>query len=64
MEVQAAGRIHRLGQTKDVLVKKLCYRDSIDGAIVELHEHIRQGKIGIANNSFPVKALELLRVDK
>ena len=36
MEVQAAGRIHRLGQTKEVLVKRLCYKNSIDGAIVKL----------------------------
>ena len=64
MEVQAAGRIHRLGQTRDVHVKRFCYRDSIDGAIVELHEHIRQGKIAISNNSFRVEALELLEVDK
>jgi E3 ubiquitin-protein ligase SHPRH len=27
-EVQAAGRIHRLGQSKDVLVKRFCYRAS------------------------------------
>ncbi|EOD22845.1 hypothetical protein EMIHUDRAFT_59280, partial [Emiliania huxleyi CCMP1516] len=29
-EVQAAGRIHRLGQTKDVLVTRFVYRDSIE----------------------------------
>jgi SNF2 family DNA or RNA helicase len=27
-ELQAAGRIHRLGQSKDVLVKRFCYRAS------------------------------------
>ena len=64
MEVQAAGRIHRLGQTKDVLVKKLCYKNSIDGAIVKLHEKIRAGTIAIVDNKFPVAALSILRADK
>jgi len=38
--VQAAGRIHRLGQTKDVLVTRFLYRDSIEENIVRLHEAI------------------------
>ena len=39
-EMQAAGRIHRLGQTRDVLVKKFAFRNSIDEQIVELHAKI------------------------
>lgn len=64
MELQAAGRIHRLGQTKEVFVKKLCYRDSIDGAIVELHKKIKSGKVSIVDNLFPVAALRILQQDK
>ena len=60
MEVQAAGRIHRLGQTRDVHVKRFCYRDSILGAIVELHSKIRKGEIAIVDNIFPQPALRVL----
>ena len=47
MEMQAAGRIHRLGQTKDVLVKRLVYRASIEVTLwtrfpaVQLHQACR-----------------------
>ena len=60
MEVQAAGRIHRLGQTKEVLVKRFCHKDSIDKAIVELHKKIKSGGVAIANSKFPLEALKLL----
>lgn len=97
MEVQAAGRIHRLcakkhtlkrvpllrpfvprhhpsrtvsalespasGQTKDVLVKRLCYRNSIDGAINELHKKLKAGAIEIADNALPCTALNILATD-
>jgi SNF2 family DNA or RNA helicase len=52
MELQAAGRIHRLGQTKPVLVKKLMFRDSIESSINELHEAIRDGTVKISNGKF------------
>ena len=29
-EAQAAGRIHRLGQTREVLIKRFCFRDSVE----------------------------------
>jgi SNF2 family DNA or RNA helicase len=61
MEVQAAGRIHRLGQTKDVLVKRFCYKNSIDGAIVELHKKISSGTLSIVDNLFPIEALKILQ---
>lgn len=60
MEVQAAGRIHRLGQTRPVLVKRLCYKDSIDARIVELHGAIRSGAISIVDNVFPAAAIDML----
>jgi len=63
MELQAAGRIHRLGQTKDVLVKKLCYKNSIDGAVAEIHKKISSGALSIVDNVFPVAALKILQKD-
>ena len=44
-ELQAAGRIHRLGQTKDVLVKRFAFRDSIDERIIKLHGKVERGEI-------------------
>ena len=29
-EAQAAGRIHRLGQTKDIFIKRYCFKDSVE----------------------------------
>lgn len=60
-EAQAAGRIHRLGQTKEVLVKRFFFRESVDEAIHELHQGIRDGKIEIKNGKFPDEALEVFR---
>ena len=60
MEVQAAGRIHRLGQTRPVLVKKLVYRDSVESCIVSLHEAIRKGEVQITDGSFPKAAKEIV----
>lgn len=37
-EVQCAGRIHRLGQTKEVLFTRFCFSNTIDEATVKLHE--------------------------
>ena len=39
-EVQCAGRIHRLGQTKDVLCKRFAFTESYEQAVCELHDQI------------------------
>ena len=36
-ERQAVGRVHRLGQTKEVHVKTLVMRDSVESRIVRMH---------------------------
>lgn len=46
-EVQCAGRIHRLGQTKDVLFTRFCFRNTIDEAIVKLHEKFAKNELTI-----------------
>jgi hypothetical protein len=44
-EAQAAGRIHRLGQTKEVHVVRLAFRSSVEHALVEKNEAIKNGSI-------------------
>ena len=61
MEAQAAGRIHRLGQTRPVLIKKLVFRDTIENNIIDLHKAIASGQITIPNGTFSVDALNILR---
>ena len=46
-ELQAAGRIHRLGQTKGVMVKRFAFRDSMDSNILTLHQDVESGRITI-----------------
>jgi len=62
MEVQAAGRIHRLGQTKDVLVKRYAFRDSLEENIVKLHAAMRAARnpIRLTDGVFPCEAVRML----
>ena len=41
--MQAAGRIHRLGQSQDVLCKRFVYRQSYEERVVGLHAQLRAG---------------------
>ena len=59
-EVQIAGRIHRLGQSKDVLIKKFAFRDSIEENICKLHDEIRAGRIAIVGGKIPPAGIHLL----
>ena len=47
-EAQAAGRIHRLGQTKEIHVVRLAFRNTIEHAIVEKHEGVKSGSIDVS----------------
>ena len=63
-EVQAAGRIHRLGQSKDIFITRYAFRDSIEEATAALHERIKQGEIVVRDGQFPhggVRSLRALR---
>lgn len=44
-ELQAAGRIHRLGQTKQVLICRYAYADTVEQAIVDLHAEMLKGTV-------------------
>ena len=41
VEDQAAGRTHRIGQTKPVVVHRLVARDTVEEGILELHARKR-----------------------
>ena len=60
-EIQAAGRIHRLGQKKEVLVKRFVFRQSVEEAILDLHAKISSGDVVITDGQFPQSAAELFR---
>ena len=60
-EAQAAGRIHRLGQTKEVLVKRFYFRESLDEAVDELHQKLKSGALALESGRFPRAALQILR---
>lgn len=51
---------HRLGQTRDVLVKRYAYRNSLDASVIKLHGEIEAGRIAISDNVFPPAAVKIL----
>ena len=59
-EVQAAGRIHRLGQTKDVLIKRFAFRNSLEDNIIQLHAAIKAGTITITDGHIPAAGMRIL----
>jgi non-specific serine/threonine protein kinase len=60
-EIQAAGRIHRLGQDRPVEVKKYVFRYSVEANIVTLHQEIAAGRISLRDGSFlPPEAMKIL----
>ena len=60
-ELQAAGRIHRLGQTRDIFIKRFAFKDSIEEAVCALHDKIKSGEIVLTDGRFPREAHELFR---
>jgi SNF2 family DNA or RNA helicase len=62
MEVQAAGRIHRLGQDKDVLIKRFAFRDSLEANICALHDEMKRAgsKIVVTDGMLPPEAMRIL----
>ena len=66
-EAQAAGRIHRLGQTKEILIKRFAFRNTIEHAIVDMHEEIKAKRVaaGATNDSKVVRdVLRRLKLDE
>ena len=64
MALQAAGRIHRMGQTKEVHIKQYAYKDSLDEAILALHAAVGKGEMTMRDGAYPPEAIELFRQHK
>ena len=60
VEVQAAGRIHRLGQNKPCHVVKFVFRNSYEENVVELHKKILVGDVSIVDGFVPPEAVTIL----
>ena len=59
-ELQAAGRIHRLGQSKEVLCKRCCFRNSVESCTVAVHKKLKAGTIKVTDKAFPRDIVRLL----
>jgi len=59
-EIQAAGRIHRLGQTAAVHVKKFCYKDTIEERIVALQKKVARAEVSLAEGNVSREAIAVL----
>merc|ERR1719198_2085958 len=59
-EIQVAGRIHRLGQLNDVLVRRLCFRDTVEEKVCSLHDKIKNGDAKFVNGKVPAAVAKSL----
>ena len=48
-EIQACGRIHRLGQEQDCYIRRFAFKDSIEEAVIELHDNIKAGTVKVVD---------------
>lgn len=60
VEVQAAGRIHRLGQNKPCHVVKFVFRNSYENNTIALHQEISSGRVTIVDGWLPPQAMKIL----
>jgi len=60
VEVQAAGRIHRLGQDKPCHVVRFAFKNSYEANTIGLHKKIVAGKISIVDGFIPHEAMKIL----
>jgi len=44
-----------------VLIKRFCFRNSIEEAVVDLHAKIKDGSVKLVDGKFPKEAVELFR---
>ena len=59
-EVQAAGRIRRLGQTRGVLIKRFAFKNSLDSHICKLHECVKDGRVKIRDGLIDIMGMKIL----
>ena len=48
---QAAGRVHRLGQKSDVSIVQLAYSNTLDAALLEMHDAVRDGALSLRSSN-------------
>jgi hypothetical protein len=58
--VQAAGRVHRLGQSNEVKIVQLAYRSTLDEAVLAVHDQIRDGTLRLQDGHLPATVEALL----
>ena len=44
-EQQAAGRVHRLGQDKNVFIRRLAFRDTVEEMVVDVQGEVKAGRL-------------------
>ena len=44
-----------------VLIKRFCFRNSIEEAVIDLHAKIKDGSVILTDGKFPKEAVELFR---
>jgi len=63
-EIQCAGRIHRLGQNKKVVVHRMCYSATYEEKLVLLQQDIRSGKkSGMRDGMYPASMVRYIFAD-
>ena len=60
VEVQAAGRIHRLGQDKPCHVVKFAFKNSYEENVLKLHKEILAGRMELVNGFVAHDAMKIL----
>lgn len=61
MEIQAAGRIHRMGQDRPVHVKRLVFSRTFEHNVVEFHRRLETGaSTGFVNGRLAIETVRLL----
>ena len=55
-----SSRSNQLWPTRLFQTSRLCFRRSIEERIDELHQQMRDGKVGITNGRLPAAALRVL----
>ncbi|CAB9515341.1 Chromodomain-helicase-DNA-binding protein 1 [Seminavis robusta] len=59
-EIQAAGRINRLGQTSKVTVTKFAFSDSLETNIIDLHQKVSRGEASLSDTHIPKASMHIL----
>lgn len=59
-EIQAMGRINRLGQDRETEMKTFVFADSVEANIVALHKEIESGRIEMNKNKISGEAVKIL----